>query len=127
VGLLSLGLERAIARHPDWVVVSHEELCQGPLEAFQALFSRCGLTWTDAAEREVHRLNKPGSGVRPQRVARDRIDSWKSTLSAEQVDEATRILQPFRDARVTAATVSADGPRSASSPAVEEAWENAAR
>jgi hypothetical protein len=112
VGLLSLGLERAIARHPDWIVVSHEELCQSPLEGFRELFSRSGLSWTSAVEREFHRLNKPGSGVGPQRVARDRIDSWKATLSAEQVDEATRILQPFRDAPVTAATESPHRPPS---------------
>jgi hypothetical protein len=102
VGLLSLGLERGIARHPDWIVVSHEELCQRPLEGFHELFSRSGLSWTGAVERELHRLDKPGSGVVPQRVARDRIDSWKATLSAQQVDEATRILQPFRDALATA-------------------------
>jgi hypothetical protein len=97
VGLLSVGLERAIARHPEWIVVSHEDLCRSPIERFRELFSHSGLAWTSAVEHELSRLNKPGSGVGPQRVARDRIDSWKSTLSAAQVDEATRILLPFCD------------------------------
>jgi hypothetical protein len=95
VGLLSIGLERAIARHPDWIVLSHEDLCRNPSEQFRVLFSQTGLEWTDAAERELDRMNRPGTGVEPRRVARDRIDSWKATLTAEQVTEATRILEPF--------------------------------
>jgi hypothetical protein len=96
VGLLSLGLDRAIAQHPEWIVVDHEGLCESPFERFRELFSRTGLTWTDAVDRELYRLDKPGTGVGPQRVARDRVDSWKVSLTPEQVVEANRILQPFQ-------------------------------
>jgi hypothetical protein len=95
VGLLSLGLERAVARHPEWTVVDHEDLCASPTAGFRDVFSATGLTWTKAVESELRRLDKPGSGVRPQRVTRDQIDSWKARLSAEQVAEATGILQDF--------------------------------
>jgi hypothetical protein len=104
VGLLSLGLEQAAARHPDWVVVDHEELCDNPTERFRALFAATGLDWTAAAERKLGRLNTAGTGTRTERIARDRIDSWKRSLDESQVRDVTRILVPFE--AITAKSVS---------------------
>ncbi len=95
VGLLSMGLERAVARHPDWIVVEHEDLCESPTERFRDVFSATGLTWTKAVERALRRLDTPGSGLRLQRVTREQIDSWRTRLSVEQVAEATGILHDF--------------------------------
>lgn len=97
VGLLSMGLERAAARHPEWVVLDHEDLCKSPTERFRALFSETGLTWTNAVERELHRLDRPGSGLNVQRVAREQIDSWKNRLSPEQAADAMGILRRFSE------------------------------
>jgi hypothetical protein len=97
VGLLSLGLERAAERHPEWVFIDHEELCKRPDERFRELFARAGLTWTDAVAAQLHDLDRPGSGVDVQRVATEQIDKWKSTLTPDQVNEATTILRRFGD------------------------------
>jgi hypothetical protein len=97
VGLLSIGLERAVARHPEWIVLDHEDLCKSPIECFRALFSEAGLTWTDDVERELHRLDRPGSGLNVQRVAREQIDSWKTSLSPEQAADAMGILRRFSE------------------------------
>jgi hypothetical protein len=95
VGLLSLGLEQAAARHPEWVIVDHEDLCASPIERFRTMFVATGLEWTAAAEAKLGALNTPGAGTQTARIARDRIDSWKTSLSDAQVREVTRILAPF--------------------------------
>ena len=95
VGLLSLGLDDATQRHQDWVVVDHEDLCEDPIERFRDLFSAIGLDWTVAADRKLRQLDRHGVGTRTERIARDRIDSWKRSLTGAQVDEATRILAVF--------------------------------
>lgn len=95
VGLLALGLERAAERHPEWVFVNHEELCESPEARFRELFARTQLTWTDAVAGQLQALDRPGSGVEVQRVAAQQIGSWKSTLTPEQVNEATGILRRF--------------------------------
>ncbi len=66
-----------------------------PLSGFRDLFSAIGLDWTVAADRKLRQLDRHGVGTRTERIARDRIDSWKRSLTGAQVDEATRILAVF--------------------------------
>ena len=51
------GLNRVLldqcSRHPDWIVVVHEELCRAPLANFRSLFERLELPWSDRLERAI--------------------------------------------------------------------------
>jgi Sulfotransferase family len=40
-------------RHPDWTVVRYEDLAADPLEGFESLYSRVGLTWSQRAADAV--------------------------------------------------------------------------
>jgi hypothetical protein len=46
VGLLMTALKQAAERNPDWIVVSHDELCHDPRARFRELYARLGLDWT---------------------------------------------------------------------------------
>jgi hypothetical protein len=55
--VLWLALNRVLleqrARHPDWLVVVHEELCQAPVATFRRLFDQLDLPWSSRVERAV--------------------------------------------------------------------------
>jgi len=53
------GLNRVLleqcSRHPDWIVVVHEELCQAPEATFRSLFERLELPWNRRVERAIRK------------------------------------------------------------------------
>lgn len=55
--VLWLALNRVLldqcSRHPDWIVVVHEELCQAPVDTFRNLFDRLELPWSRRVERAI--------------------------------------------------------------------------
>ncbi len=95
IGLLTLVLEEEVARHPDWVVRTHEELCRDPLAEFQRLFTDVGLPWTDGAEQFLVANDRPGEGFVVTRVASDAPEAWKTRLSAEEITAMEQVLGRF--------------------------------
>jgi hypothetical protein len=57
--VLWLALNRVLLaqrdRHPDWVVVVHEELCKAPIATFHRLFEQLDLPWSSRVERAIRR------------------------------------------------------------------------
>ncbi|MGO8873815.1 MAG: hypothetical protein ACLQPH_20915, partial [Acidimicrobiales bacterium] len=92
IGVLTLALEAAVDRHPEWSVRTHESLCVEPADQFRRLFAELGLAWNDDAERYLVANNRPGEGFPTQRVASDQADGWKTRLTAEQVGTMRRVL-----------------------------------
>lgn len=87
-------LESAAARHPDWVVVRHEDLCVEPELKFERLFRALGLEWTTKARDAVTRRNTAGSGFRTNRVASRELGKWRSEYSPAEkatLDDTLRI------------------------------------
>lgn len=104
VGLLTTVLATLAARHPDWHVITHEDLCADPRAEFRRLYSRLGLTWTDEAERFLERgylrtsFDRPDQVLRLQdagAVSQEVTNRWKKRLSSVQVDEIHKVLDQF--------------------------------
>ena len=95
VGLLTSALEDAATKHPGWLTVTHERLCEDALGEFERLSGRLGLNWAEPARRFVIDSNRPGSGYAPQRVAHEQPQRWRSRLSDEQVSEIASVLHGF--------------------------------
>jgi Sulfotransferase family len=96
LGMLGLALEDAAAKHPEWVVVRHEELCRAPNESFREAAVRSGLEWTVEADRTLANLNRPGSGTEVHRVASELPDVWRSRLAPQHLSELEPLLERFR-------------------------------
>jgi hypothetical protein len=111
IALLTVALRAAAARHPEWHVVSHEDLCAAPEDAFRHLCTTVGLGWTDAAQRFLAASNRPGTGTTTFRVAADQPDRWRRRLDPAQVDEVRRVLAGFPLADLDPVRFSS-GPRS---------------
>jgi hypothetical protein len=110
VGLLTRALKQAAERHPDWIVVSHDELCLAPEAQFKDLTARLGLQWTTAMEDYLRKSDDPGftvhggsPKVHPNAVTattessrrEQQATQFKRRLNPEQADEARRVLESF--------------------------------
>jgi hypothetical protein len=84
-GVLATALREATARHPEWVVARHEELCGDPAARFRALARRCGLTWGAEAEQFLAESDQDGTPYRTLRRTAEQPDRWRERLEPEQV------------------------------------------
>jgi hypothetical protein len=92
IGILQRSLDEAASRNPDWVVVSHEELCVDPAAKFPALAAQIGLEWSSRAEQVLAANDRPGAGDTMQRVAAGSQDIWRRRLTPAQATAVTRVL-----------------------------------
>lgn len=95
IGLLATALEKAVDRHPSWVVRTHEQLCSEPTAEFRRLFGDLGLTWTTEVETYLRENDRDGRGFRTQRRAADLPDDWKRRLDGRQKETLKRVLSVF--------------------------------
>jgi hypothetical protein len=88
-------LIQAAGRHPEWLVVQHEALCEDPVPAFQRVFDAVGLEWSAAVEGFLDASNRPDGGTfETKRVTREQVDLWKK-LTDEQRDSAEAQMRRF--------------------------------
>jgi hypothetical protein len=79
-------LDLEAERHPDWVVVQHEDLCRDPVERFRELFERIEVPLGRSTEEALRSHEGQASGYVTQRVAADQPDRWRERLSDEQAE-----------------------------------------
>jgi len=96
-GVLTNALVDAAARHPEWIVARHEDLCVDAPTRMRALVEQVGLEWSDATERFVRESDRQGEGFATTRVAREQPDRWRDRLSAADVDTIRGVLRGFPD------------------------------
>jgi hypothetical protein len=97
LGVILLALSDAVQRHPEWHMVSHEELCLDPVARLSAVAGRIGLEWTPNTEAFVRESNRPGSGYATNRVAEEQPQRWRARLSPEQVSMIDAALARLPD------------------------------
>lgn len=105
IGVFTSALETALERHPDWLVLSHEELCADPAGGFKALCATLGVPWTEEAAGFLADSDRPGKGLETRRVAAEQPSNWSRHLTAAQVDEVARVLSAFPERLFRAASV----------------------
>ncbi len=95
VGLQTAALGAAAERHPEWVVVNHEDMCVDPIEKFKALCKILQIPWSDNVAEFLESSNRPGQGKLTNRVASEQVNKWRRVLSDGEVDEIASVLQRF--------------------------------
>jgi hypothetical protein len=111
VGLLTAALKTAAARHPEWIVESHDALCAEPVARFRALSERIGLGWRSEMEDYIARSDDPGfvvyggsQRVHPNAGSSTAAESrrtqqatqFRRRLSDVEVAEARAVLERFQ-------------------------------
>ncbi len=99
IGLLSCALEQAIARHPGWLVRSHEAMCADPETEFRRLFADLQVEWTPEVENYLREHDTPGEGFVLNRVASEMPDSWQKRLDDREITTLSKVFQWFPTTR----------------------------
>jgi hypothetical protein len=91
-------VEQEALRHPDWIVVRHEDLCKDPLGSFAAMFARLGMTFTADAIKFVERSTGADDGQTYGvfRNSAHTAGSWKDDLPAHLVKRASETCRALR-------------------------------
>lgn len=95
LGLLTAALEEAASRHPDWLVVTHEELCTAPAQLFARMFAHAGLAWTPETAAFLRATDRPGTGFDITRRAGEQPQRWRHRLQPGDVAELAGTLRRF--------------------------------
>jgi hypothetical protein len=81
-------------RHPDWLVVRHEDLSRDPIDGFGALFEALDLPYTDDVQQAIlqstSRSNPADRDANGRqfltRDSRANVDNWRRRLTPAEVD-----------------------------------------
>jgi hypothetical protein len=85
-----------VRRHPEWPFVTHEALCERPVESFRAIHEGLGLPFTARVERRVLRWTAPGNRTeaapgRVQDLKRNSAGLFEERLRGLTVEERRRV------------------------------------
>jgi hypothetical protein len=95
VGVLATSLEQALASHPDWHVVQHEDLCVAPAEGMARLCTQLGLEFSPRMQAFLEASDRPGSRYDTKRVASEEPGKWRRSLSTGEADVIREMLGRF--------------------------------
>lgn len=92
-------------RHPDWMVVRHEDLAADPSTKFPDLFTRLHLSFTDRTERfialstsELNPIEAPNGRLHHTRRNSGRsLDVWERRLPAEDIARVRHLTEDVAD------------------------------
>ena len=71
--------------HKNWIVKTHEDLCEDPIEKYRLLYNELNLNWNNNIITKISNMNKPGKGFKTFRVLEDLKNKWKKTLNRDQI------------------------------------------
>ncbi len=92
---LAFELETVRRQNPEWIAISHEDLCSDPGDRFPKIASALGLEWNDTATTKLAESNRPGSGYATNRVAANEVDRWRERLAPAEIDEIVDVAARF--------------------------------
>jgi hypothetical protein len=93
LGLLQRELRDAHARHPDWAIVRHEDLCVAPREGVRALAGSLGLPWSARNEDAIAALDRPTGPLEIHRRTRDLPRVWRERLTEDDARLIESVLE----------------------------------
>jgi hypothetical protein len=95
VGLLTTVLSGHVEQHPEWLLVTHEELCIDPQVRIREVCEQVGLAWSEGIEHFLSESNRPGEGFSHIRVTREQPNRWRKRLTDQQLAEIEEVLGQF--------------------------------
>lgn len=84
--------------HPDWLLVSHEEICGDPRVAYQQCFRQLHLHWTRKAGMLLLKSTSADAGqpYTPRHISHQEPRKWKTELTLDQIEQVRRFTGPFQ-------------------------------
>jgi hypothetical protein len=88
-------IEKQIAMHPEWMLISHDRLCMMPNEGYRPAFDSLGLNWSENTDERIYSLNQTGGGFTPKRIASQQPSKWRSEMDASERAAVQRWIDYF--------------------------------
>ncbi len=88
-------IESQVARHPEWILISHDRLCITPQEGYRDVFNRLDLRWSARTDMKIDALNTAGKGFDPKRISKQQPTKWKSEMTLDEQAIIERWIQRF--------------------------------
>lgn len=88
-------IEKQIERNKDWLIVSHDKLCMGPLEGFRSIYDLLGLSWDPKVENMLTALNQEGKGYVPSRITKSQPFKWHTELTVNEEKSVKKWIRLF--------------------------------
>jgi hypothetical protein len=82
--------EQQLKNHPHWNTITHESLCQNPVEEYKRIFRLMDLPWNPSINRFLKESNTAGNGYQIQRVALEQINKWKTFFEKDEIKKIQR-------------------------------------
>jgi len=104
VGVLTVALRVTAERHPDWILVSHDDLSKDPYEGFTALFAEIGLPWTPRVRAYLEAADDPSfvvTGANPRSHPNQQTSAADG--SSRRVQQATQYQRRLTPAQIAEA------------------------
>jgi len=95
VGFLTHVIAQALERHPEWIFVTHEDLCADPATTIRSVAEEVGLQWSDDIDVFLEENNRHGAGLAPVRIATEEPTKWRQRLTDQEVGEIQEVLEQF--------------------------------
>jgi Sulfotransferase domain len=110
IGALATQLGALLERHPDWILATHEDLCEAADVRFGDLYKRLDLTWTAETDTYLREggyiqplfrggentfTTSAGGAAEATRVRREQVDAWRTRLTPDQQSELRAVLDTF--------------------------------
>jgi hypothetical protein len=103
-------LLEAASRHPDWLVISHEELCVDPLVAFRSVFAGLGLPEPADLAGRLAETDRPGTGYEIHRETAMQPLRWRHRLSPADQETILNAVRRFEETSPVAASAWSQSP-----------------
>ncbi|NEZ56158.1 sulfotransferase [Adonisia turfae] len=81
-------LHKQYQTHPNWIFITHEELCRDPIKEYKELFNKLNLEWTSKTDQilATSTVADSGSSYSPMRVSANEPSKWLKQLTPEQIE-----------------------------------------
>jgi hypothetical protein len=77
-------IQKQLAAHPEWLIISHDRLCMTPNEGYRSAFDRLELSWSEDTNSRIDTLNQTGGGFTPKRIASQQPSKWKTEMGEHE-------------------------------------------
>jgi hypothetical protein len=111
IGALAEQLHSLVERNPDWLLVTHEQLCEDAESGYRDIYRRLGLAWTEATDRYLREsgyvetiaaggsrdFTAPvaGGSSDAAMIRKQQARAWQDRLTPTEIAELREMLAPF--------------------------------
>ena len=98
-GFTSVVMRETASQHPDWIMLSHDDVARDPVASLGGVVRELGGTRLADLERYLARSKRPGKGYSMRRPGAGPAEGWRGSLSPDEQRRMRRVIERFDGSR----------------------------